>query len=609
MKNKSYPMRFLRNWLLCLIVIFSVNLSFATNPTEPTDPDPCAKDKQAPTIKCPRDIVDAWAKCNEKCASITFPEPTASDNCDKNPKVWCEYPSGYCFPLGTTEVWCWAKDKAGNESKCSFNVTVKLMDAVPPTIKCPADIVDAWAGCKDKCTPIAYVGPTATDNCDPNPKVTCDFPSGYCFPIGTTVVTCTAKDQSDNISKCSFKLTVMVKDMVKPTIVCPRDVVVDLPCNSSATCAKAVFDLPKATDDCDPNPKITCNYQSGDCFPVGTTTVTCTAVDAFGNQATCTFKVTVSKKDNTPPVISNCPRDIDLYAECGSMCTNLMARMTPDAKDDCDPNPRIWCEANGKEVNMRSCFMIGKTTVICYAQDNAGNRSSCSYVVTTKFKDDYVPPVISCPRDLMYSLSDSETKLNKMCRTVDLPGVTATDNCSTPTITCSIWNGTAQVTIDKNFCFMLGKTRVTCTARDAAGNTSSCGFWVTIMRFGDKIAAIQDNNTAVAGPKGEKNVSISGESTPSDLNLTASQRLLRKEFAVYPNPTANTVNLELQQYSGKDVSIQLLNSFGQQVYNTTFKEVTDQAYRIDMQNYPTGMYFIKVTSDGVETSAKKVLKE
>jgi hypothetical protein len=486
-------------------------------------------------------------------------------------------------------------------------------DKIAPSFHCPSDIV-VTAGCNEKCAPVTFKLPTALDNCDKNPTVRCEFESGSCFAVGITEVWCWAKDKSGNESKCSFKITVLSKDNVKPTIVCPKDVVVELPCNSSETCVKVTFAVPKATDDCDPNPKVTCSSQSGECFAIGTKEVVCTAEDKSGNKATCSFKITVSSADKTPPVISNCPRDIDLYAECGSTCTNLMARMTPDAKDDCDPNPRIWCEANGKEVNMRSCFMVGKTTVFCYAQDKAGNKSSCSYVVTTKVKDDYVPPVISCPKDLMFSLSNSETKLNKMCRTVDLPGVTARDNCSTPTITLSIYNGTAQVNIDKNFCFMLGKTRVTATARDVAGNTSSCGFWVTIMRFGDKIAAIQDNKTAVAGPKnkiqeGEKNVSIFGETTPTDLNLSTSQKLMRKEFTVYPNPTANAVNLELLQYSGKDVSIQLLNSFGQQVYNTTFKEVTDQAYKVDMQNYPTGMYFIKVTSEGVETSAKKVLKE
>ena len=36
-----------------------------------------------------------------------------------------------------------------------------------------------------------------------------------------------------------------------------------------------------------------CNPPSGSCFPVGVTTVTCTATDASGNTATCSFTVSV----------------------------------------------------------------------------------------------------------------------------------------------------------------------------------------------------------------------------------------------------------------------------------------------------------------------------
>ena len=134
------------------------------------------------------------------------------------------------------------------------------------------------------------------------------------------------------------------------------------------------------------------------------------------------------------------------------------------------------------------------------------------------------------------------------------------------------------------------------------------------MAYGDKIAEVNENNTAVAGPKnrmqeGEKNVTINGEVTPTDLNLSSTQRLLRKEFAVYPNPTNGLVNLDLAQYDGKNVAVQVLNSVGQQVYNLPIKEVTNQTYSVDMQNYPTGIYLVKVTSNGVETISRKIMKQ
>ena len=48
---------------------------------------------------------------------------------------------------------------------------------------------------------------------------------------------------------------------------------------------------------------------------------------------------------------------------------------------------------------------------------------------------------------------------------------TATDNCSGATVSCVPASGTT---------FAIGATTVTCTARDAANNTSTCAFTVTV---------------------------------------------------------------------------------------------------------------------------------
>ena len=55
--------------------------------------------------------------------------------------------------------------------------------------------------------------------------------------------------------------------------------------------AVATFPPPVATDNC-PGVTVACVPPSGTPFPVGTTTVTCTATDASGNTATCSFTVT-----------------------------------------------------------------------------------------------------------------------------------------------------------------------------------------------------------------------------------------------------------------------------------------------------------------------------
>ncbi|MEK7674552.1 MAG: HYR domain-containing protein [Verrucomicrobiota bacterium] len=79
-----------------------------------------------------------------------------------------------------------------------------------------------------------------------------------------------------------------VGDNTPPTISCPANITV--PC-SVALLAPVTFSV-TATDGSDPSPTVTCSPPSGSGFPIGTTTVQCTARDASGNEAVCSFTVT-----------------------------------------------------------------------------------------------------------------------------------------------------------------------------------------------------------------------------------------------------------------------------------------------------------------------------
>ena len=64
--------------------------------------------------------------------------------------------------------------------------------------------------------------------------------------------------------------------------------------------AAVSYAAPTATDNEDPSPAVACDPASGSVFPIGTTSVTCTAEDAYGNTATATFPVTVRSKAPEP---------------------------------------------------------------------------------------------------------------------------------------------------------------------------------------------------------------------------------------------------------------------------------------------------------------------
>jgi hypothetical protein len=90
---------------------------------------------------------------------------------------------------------------------------------------------------------------------------------------------------------CTF--TVTVNDTQPPSITCPANVVAvaapACPANSGTT---VTYPPPTASDNC-PGVTVACVPPSGTVFPIGTSTVTCTATDASGNTATCSFSVRI----------------------------------------------------------------------------------------------------------------------------------------------------------------------------------------------------------------------------------------------------------------------------------------------------------------------------
>lgn len=76
-------------------------------------------------------------------------------------------------------------------------------------------------------------------------------------------------------------------DVTPPAITAPSSVVADA---TGPTGGVVTFSV-SALDDLDGEVGVTCSPPSGSTFPIGTTTVTCTASDATGNNATASFEV------------------------------------------------------------------------------------------------------------------------------------------------------------------------------------------------------------------------------------------------------------------------------------------------------------------------------
>src|SRR5262249_37534302 len=160
-------------------------------------------------------------------------------------------------------------DGSGNTNTCSFTVTV--IDNQPPTITCPANITVNTA--PTVCTSNVTFTVTANDNCGAAPVVSTP-PSGFAFPVGTTVVTNVATDGAGNTNICTF--TVTVRDNHPPIINCPVNMTVNA---ASGQCSSNVNFVVTSSDSCGTVTNQFSTPVSGNPFPVGTTTVTNTAID------------------------------------------------------------------------------------------------------------------------------------------------------------------------------------------------------------------------------------------------------------------------------------------------------------------------------------------
>ena len=294
---------------------------------------------------------------NQCGAVVTYSAPTTSGNCGSDPPT-CEPPSGSFFPVVTTTVTC-TSARAG--AQCSFTVTVN--DTSPPVIgSCPANVTKN--NDPGQCSAVVtYTAPSASDNCS-GATVSCNPPSGSAFPKGTTTVTCTAHDASNNTASCQF--TVTVNDAENPTISCPANIVKPTDPN---VCSAVVSFSATANDNC-PGVTYSCNPATGSTFQKGTTTVTCTATDTSSHTASCQFTVTVN--DTQPPAIT-CPANIVVEPTCPA---GANATYVPVVSDNCPGVAFVCSPASG------STFPVGTTTVTCTATDTSNNTAQCSFTVT-----------------------------------------------------------------------------------------------------------------------------------------------------------------------------------------------------------------------------------
>jgi hypothetical protein len=227
-------------------------------------------------------------------------------------------------------------------------------------------------------------------------------------------------------------------------------------------------------------------------FPIGTTTLTCTAVGDAGISDSAVVTV-----QDTPPSIAQ-PPDITVSTTDANGTTVSYGPFT--ASDLVDGSLPVSCSpASG------TTFPINSTVVTCSATDSASNLSQVTFTVTV---NQVAPPDTEAPTFTSIPGPITTAATSPAGAVVNYT-ITATDDSGTVNISCDHPSGST---------FPPTTTTVNCTATDPAGNSTSAPPFTVTVNPGDFAAPTLSNVPA---------------------NLTVEANGPSGSIVNYPSPAAN----------------------------------------------------------------------
>jgi len=390
------------------------------------------------------------------CSVSVTTVPTANDNCKGTITGTTTDPLTYTTKGSYTIHW---KYDDGNGNVTTQNQTVTVIDATPPVPQ-----VATLPTITGSCNVTVSAIPKANDVC--GGVITATTNSALTYNTrGTYTITWTYNDGNGNSS--TQTQTVNVVDVTAPTLTVPANTTIS--CGGSSNPSST--GTATATDNCSGVVSITYS----DVTTGNTITRTWKATDAAGNISTGTQ--TITSVDNTKPTITD-PKDVTV--SCG---TSILpsATGTATATDNCSTPTVTYGDVTSGNIITRTWT----------ATDAAGNSSSSTQVITIV---DNTKPTISDPADVTVN-----------CGASTLPSATgtatATDNCSTPTVTYS--DLTSGNTITRTW-----------KATDASGNYATSTQVITIgSAFSASVTSVPTNSTYTGGVSTNLYIGYGAQST------------------------------------------------------------------------------------------------
>lgn len=431
-----------------------------------------------------------------------------------------------------------------------------------------------------------------------------------CSNLGTNQVMLTVTDGAGNMN--SAMATIMVIDEIAPTISCVDDVI-------SNSCNGVAYNLPSADDNCGtPNMELVSGLASGETFPEGTTVVTYKVTDASGNEATCSFNVTVENTLEIETLDETMPA-------CNGEANGSLAALVGGGTAG---YTYLW--NNGQTTETAVNLTAGTYTLV------VTDATGCEFETTTTLNEpdalslDFSSSEPACygavngtitalveggTEGYNYLWSDGQTTPTATNLEADVYTVLVTDANG-----CEIMS--SDISLDQPDELLLTLDTVihttTMTSNDGSAEVTIEGGvggytyeWelngvvistdedLTNAAPGDYLLTVTDDNGCVVV---SNVITIEAPTSVVDPSLNQHIRLM-------PNPTEGQflINLDLPQVS--DVQVRIYDITGKEILTSPKQSIMESQLTFNLSSFTDGVYIVRITVDNAVLARRVILQK
>jgi len=544
---------------------------------------------EKPTLKCPDDIITSVTDNSCTGGYVKIPIPEAFDNCgsvtvkhDSKYAVYSGADASGFYPLGTTYVTFTASNGCGGKVSCTIRVIVKDIKKPSPICLGTVHVVlmGMPSGAMLELRP-NLVDWASFDNCTPRNKLKFWMEPAIvtCANLGENEVKMWVEDESGNRDYCISTVDVQDNmgncppDTVAPTITC-SNVEVVMPTGNCDSMYVAV-PLPNATHT--HNFKVTNNSpyakaggkDASGVYPVGTTTIVYTAKSYSGLESTCEATVTV--RDTTKP-LALCNQNVVINIAVDTSTTIPLALIKTEL---IDKGSGSLCPNNPVTLSIipqgYDCGELGEHQVTLTVVDKYGNSDFCIATVIVEDPDDIcsgnlLNPIVDCLNDISINVDST----NCTGTDVSVPDLVIKDSAATQ----SIFNNSpfAQSDgINASGFYPVGKTKVTYTAKDTAGNVYTCRTNIWVKEPIAPVVSCKNDFTFKIGQSGGL-FSPGLHLSPIDLDNGSYDNCTKKEDLEF---SLDRTDFDCSQLGKQLIKLVVTDQSGNSDYCLTYINVTD----------------------------------